>query len=166
MDRVGGASRFLVDMFPHARYGGALGSAVRSVSLGVSGGGFAWQAWGIAAIGRGANVDARGRCVHGACVSRGRRGEWWHWRLAGHRFAWQAQGTANCWISSPCATNRLCVCTSTCLPGRNCGRRRACADLWMYTRGGRFAIRNGSLTKRTRSMAVCACRNAVGSCEQ
>ena len=101
---------------------------------------FAWQASGMVAIGCGANVDARGRCGE-SCTER----------------AFRVAGVGN---------RELLDFTSTCLPGRNRGRRRECADLWMKTRGGRFAIRNGSLTKRARSMAVCACRNAVGSCEQ
>ena len=56
--------------------------------------------------------------------------------------------------------------TSTCLPGRNRGRRRVCADLWMYTRGGRFAIRNVSLMQRLWCLVVFVWRSAVASCEQ
>ena len=112
---------------------------------------FAWQVWGMVAIGGGARVDSRGRRGE-SYTQRALRvvsvGNGATQRVAGHRFAWQSL----CEKSAVCARKR--------------GRRReivAGAGNPSIAWSGRFAERSGRLTWRGAWRR--ASRNAVGGCE-
>ena len=131
-----------------------LGGGFQGVCVGGCGGRFAARGYGCT--------------VHGACVSRGRRGEWWQLASGRASFVWLARESS---ASGEIAGFRGPVRQIGCVRASRCARRgenvAGSGNTRICTRDGRFAQRNGSLTQRARCVSrplVLSCGSLLVSC--